>query len=161
MAILNGVGRKAIDPGDLSTFDTPPKYTLVQGPTRLYRFGKPGGRWWFGAELFNTLREDFYDSVYGDLPRAKNDDGTRYVRHALAVSREWNKFAWVSVLKLNAGDDLDCFVGPTAEQPEWQNKKDGPVLRGGMLQYVVYETSKIPSRNFSEMSVMELWRRWS
>jgi hypothetical protein len=161
MPILNGVGRTAIDPGDLHTFDSPPKQKLIQGPTRLYRFGKPRGKWWFDASLLQTMKEDFYDAVYGDAPRQKDPDGTLFARHGLAVSREWNKFAWISVLTLKAGEDLDCFVGPTSPQPEWQNKKDGPMLGGGTLQYVVYEIHMVPSRNFSEMSTGALFRKWS
>src|ERR1700739_3016494 len=104
MATLNGVGRSAIDPLDLNTFDEPPKHKLIRGPVRLYRFGKPRGKWWFDSSLFDTLREDHYDSVYGDAPRVKDEDGTRFVRHALAVSREWNKFAHVSILTLRDGE---------------------------------------------------------
>lgn len=161
MAILNGVGRTAIDPGDLGTFHEPPRHRLIHGPARLYRFGKPRGKWWFDASLLDTLKEDFYESVYGDGPRQKNDDGTRFARHALAVSREWNKFAWISTLTLKAGEDLDCFVGPTSRQPEWQNRKDGPMLGGGTPQYVIYEIGKVPASNFSEMSTVSLWRKWS
>jgi hypothetical protein len=115
------------------------------------------GTWLPSIRLQNTP----WDAEYGDLPRQKNEDGTLYLRHSLAVSREWNKFAWVSVLKLSAGEELDCFVGPTAEQPEWQNKQDGPALRGGMLQYVIYEIGMVPSRNFSDMSLMSMWQEWS
>lgn len=161
MATLNGVGRSAIDPGDLSTFDGPPRYELIRGPMRLYRFGKPRGKWWFDSSLLNTMKEDFYESVYGDGPRQKDEDGTRFARHSLAVSREWNKFAWISVLTLAKGEDLDCFVGPTSPQPEWQKRKDGPMLGGGLSQYVIYEISMVPMRNFTEMSTMTLWQKWS
>jgi hypothetical protein len=109
----------------------------------------------------DILREDFYESAYGDGPRQKDEDGTRFLRHSLAVSREWNKFAWISTLTLNQGEDLDSFVGLTAQQPEWQNKKDGPVLNGGTHQYVIYEIQMLPSRTFSEMSTTALWQRWS
>jgi hypothetical protein len=163
MAILNGVGRTSIDPGDLNTFDIPPKQTVITGPTRLYRFGRPKlrGKWWFDQSLFSTLKEDFYDSVYGDLPRQKDEDGTRYLRYSLAVSREWNKFAWVWVLTLKAGEELDCFVGPTSPQPEWRNQPDSPLLAGGMPQYVIYEIDMVPQQNFSEISMMSLWQKWS
>jgi hypothetical protein len=161
MAKLNGVGRTSIDPSDLATFDGPPKYTLIQGPARLYRFGKPRGKWWFGSSLLDVLKEDFCESVYGGGPRQKDEDGTLFARHALAVSREWNKFANISILTLGAGESLDCFVGPASPQPEWQNKKDGPVLSGGLLQYVIYEISMVPLRNFSEMTTVALWRKWS
>jgi len=164
MATLNGVRRTAIDPADLSAFDGPPKFRLVQGPARLYRFCKPNhprGRWWFGSSLIDTLKEDFYDSVYGDGPRQKDEDGTRFVRNELAVSREWNKFAWLSILTLSGGEALDCFVGPTSPQPEWQKKKDGPMLGGGHMQIVIYEIGMVPSRNFSETSMMALWQKWS
>jgi hypothetical protein len=161
MATLNGVGRKAIDPGDLNTFDTAPRYKLIQGPTRLYRFGKPMGKWWFDVSLIDELREDFYDAVYGDVPREKDADGTRSARYGLAVSREWNKFARVATLTLKAGEDLDVFVGPTASQPEWQNLQDGPRLAGGMLQYVIYEINMVPASNFSEMLTSQLWKKWS
>ena len=161
MPILNGVGRTAIDPKDLSTFDQPPRYALVRGPARLYRFGKPNGKWWFDSSLIEILKEDFYESTYGDGPRQKDEDGTRFARHALAVSREWNKFARISILTLNRGEDLDCFIGPASPQPEWQNNPDSPSLGGGQLQYVIYETSLIPSRNFSEMTTVALWQKWS
>lgn len=161
MAILNGVGRTAIDPGDLSTFDTVPRHRLIRGPARLYRFGKPRGKWWFDTSLLNTMREDFYESVYGDSPRQKDEDGTRFARYTLAVSREWNKFAWMSVLTLKAGEELDCFVGPTSPQPEWQKRQDGPMLGGGMLQYVIYEIDLVPARSFTETSTMALWQKWS
>ena len=161
MATLNGVGRTAIDPGDLHSFDGPPKYQLIRGPAQLYRFGRPRGKWWFDTSLMTMMREDFYESIYGDGPRQKDEDGTRFPRYALAVSREWNKFHWMSALTLKAGEDIDCFIGPIAPQPEWDKKKDGPMLGGGLLQYVVYEMDKVPSGNLSEMSTMALWRKWS
>jgi hypothetical protein len=161
MTILNGVGRSAIDPCDLSTFDGPPKHKPIQGPARLYRFGKPSGRWWFDSSLMNTLKEDFYESEYGDGPRQKDEDITRYLRDVLGVSLEWNKFAWVSILTLKDGEGLDVFVGLTAAQPEWQNKKDGPMLNGGSPQYVIYEIGKVPSRNFTDMPTTSLWQKWA
>src|ERR1700692_2860872 len=127
MATLNGVGRTAIDPGDLSTFDEPPKYTLIQGPARLYRFGRPTGKWWFDSSLIDIMKADFYESVYGDGPRQKNEDATSFPRSALAVSGEWNKLARISILTLNAGEDLHSFVGQTSPQPEWQKKWGGPI----------------------------------
>jgi hypothetical protein len=161
MAILNGVGRTAINPEDLSTYGAPPEYRLVQGPARLYRFGHPRGKWWFDNSLLDTLKEDFHESIYGDGPRQKKEDGTRFARHELAVSREWNRFTWISILTLKAGEELDCFVGPISAQPEWQKKKDGPTLSGGGEQYVIYEIDLVPLQHFSTMTTMSLWRKWS
>jgi hypothetical protein len=161
MATLNGVGRTAIEPGDLSTFDEPPKYTLIQGPARLYRFGRPTGKWWFDSSLMDIMKADFYESVYGEGPWQKNEDATSFERSALAVSREWNKLARISILALNTGENIDCFVGPTSPQPEWRKKRGGPILTGGFTQYVIYEISIVPSRNFSETTTVGLWRKWS
>jgi hypothetical protein len=168
MAVLNATGRTAIDPGDLPTFASKPTAMLLNGPLKLYRFFgqvdkvRPGvklsalecgerGRWWYGAKLLQEMKEDYVDAVLsGASSRAVDVEMT--ARDGLAVSREWSKLKWVTTITLASGDALEAWVGRTSPQLEWQKLPGGPMLGGGLTQYLIYDLLTAPSSIFSKQT---------
>jgi hypothetical protein len=167
MATLNGAGRTSIDPKHLECFKAPPKYQLLKGPLKLYRFGKRKDMWWFNPSLMKELKEDYLDAVYGHGPMQTGFDVTDALRYGLAISRQWsshkhaNKIVWVWTLTLRQGEALDAFVGVAAPQPEWAGMTGSPELAGGLIQYAIYEIGMVPPQNFTDAPLSSMMARWS
>jgi hypothetical protein len=151
-----------LDPADAPTFRQSPHSQPVKGPRTLYRFGSETGKWWYDKSLLDEMKEDFYEITLGE-ERVKNPAGVILgnPRGGLAVSQDWNKFVWLCTLTLSAADVVECWIGETAAQPEWQTKPDGRVLHGGLTQYLIYDATKIPPRLIAKQSVASLWRQLS
>ena len=162
MPSLNATGRSGPDPADVPTFMRRPTAQVASGPLTLYRFGSESGRWWYGQSLIDTLKADFVDQNYGgERPRSGFGDITLPMRDGLAVSHEWNAFTWLCTLTLQARQAIDCWVGETSPQPQWQSKPDGRILHGGLTQYLIYDVVKLPPGLVRKQPTSQLWREWS
>lgn len=159
---LNSTGRKQPDAADIPTFAAFPAFQQLTGPLRIYRFGSETGKWWYEESLIEEMKSDFYEGTLGG-GRMRNpaDSILGNPRTGLAVSQEWNKFVWLCTMKLRPQDAVECWAGPTAPQPEWQNKPDGRILHGGLTQYLIYDVAMIPSQQITRTPVAALWREFS
>jgi hypothetical protein len=128
----------------------------------LYRFGSEDGKWWYGHLLLDEMKSDFFEVT---LSGSRVKDPAKVIlanpRSGLAVSHEWNKFVWFSTMTLIAGDEVVCWVGSTAAQPEWQSKPDGRILHGGLNQYLIYDVGSFPFGRVTRKPVANLWSEFS
>lgn len=154
--------RKEPDLNDRVNFLGNPTRQVLAAQTILHRFGSERGRWWYGPKLLAEITEDFIHAAMDDeRVRSPGLNLLNSARYDLAVSHEWNSFDWFCTLKIPAGVSIECWVGPTAPQPEWQAKPDGRILHGGLVQYLVYDLDGFSPSMFKREPVVTLWRRLS